>query len=165
MVATGIAIKFTSDILERGQANLQASFNFTMTKILYLLAASFITTILIAVGAVALVIPGIILAIIFFLVSPAIMLEGTSFWGSFSASSSLVSRRWLNTFAFMLVIGIILAVASFIVLLVSAPFGIFGPVVSGILLAFIMPISAIGTTLYYYSMKARKMPPPPPEQV
>jgi hypothetical protein len=167
MFATGIAIKFTSDMLERGQANLQASFNFTLTKILYLLAASVITTVLIAVGAVALIIPGIILAIIFFLVAPVIMLEGTGFWKSFSVSISLVSKRWLNTFAFMLVIGIILAVASFIVVLVSAPFGLFGPVVSGILLAFITPVSAIAATLYYYSMKARTMPlppPPPPEQ-
>ena len=33
-ITTGITIKFTSDILEKGQANLQTSFNFTLTKLL-----------------------------------------------------------------------------------------------------------------------------------
>ena len=78
---SGITIKFTSDLLESGQANLQTSFNLTATKVLYLLGASIITGVLIVFGFIALIIPGIIFAIMFSLVNPVIMLEGTGRFG------------------------------------------------------------------------------------
>ena len=108
-ITTGITIKYTSDMLENGKANLQASFNFTLTKLLFLLAASIITGILVVLGFIALIVPGIILAIMFSLVYPAIMLEGTGVLGSLSRSRALVSNRWLKTFGLFLVLGIIVA--------------------------------------------------------
>ena len=160
---TGITTKFTSDLLERGQANLQTSFNFTLTKVLSLLAASIITGILIVLGFIALVIPGIILALMFSLVYPVIMLEGTGVLGSLSRSRVLVSNRWLKTLGLMLLLGIIVAVVNGVVVLIGAPFGVVSPLVSGILTAFITPIFAIAITLYYYSMKARTTPPQQPQ--
>ena len=161
-ISTGITIKFTSDMLERGQANLQTSFNFTLTKLLPLLAVSIITGILIVLGFVALVIPGVILALMFSLVYPVIMLEGTGVLGSLSRSRFLVSNRWLKTFGLLLVVGIIVAVVNGVAGLIASPFGLFSPLVSGILTAFITPIAAISITLYYYSMRAKTFPPPPP---
>jgi len=158
-ITTGITIKFTSDMLERGQANLQASFNFTLTKILFLLAASIITGILIVLGLIVLVVPGIILALMFSLVYPAIMLEGTGILESFSRSRVLVSNRWLKTLVLLLVLGIIVGIVSGIVGIITAPLGIVSPLISSILTAFITPIFAIAITLYYYSMKARTAPP------
>ena len=161
-ITTGITIKFTSDKLERGQANLQTSFHFTLTKLLPLLAASIITGILIILGLVALVVPGVILALMFSLVYPAIMLEGTGVLGSLSRSRELVSNRWLKTLGLLLLLGIIVAIATGVFVLIASPFGIVGPLVSGILTALVTPIVAIATTLYYYSMRARTLPPPPP---
>ncbi len=158
----GITIKFTSDLLENGQANLQSSFNFTLTKVLPLLAASIITGILIVVGLIALVIPGVILALTFSLVYPVIMLEGTGVLGSISRSSVLVNNRWLKTFGLLLLLGIIVAIANGLFVLVTSPFGVVGPLIASILTALITPIFAIATTLYYYSMKTRTLPPPPP---
>jgi hypothetical protein len=165
--ATGIAIKYTSDKLQQGYANLQTSFNFTLTKILYLLAANLITTVLIIIGSLALIVPGIILAIIFLLVSPAIMLEDNGFFGSFSVSSLLVSQRWQKTFGLMLVIGVISLVAAFVVNIIASPFGEVSLLVTRVLMAFVTPISAISTTIYYFAMKTRTLPPPhpPPEQI
>ena len=161
-IATGITIKFTSEMLEKGQANLQTAFNFTLKKILSLLAASIITGILIALGFVALVIPGVIFALMFSLVYPAIMLEGTGVLGSLSRSRVLVSNRWLKTFGLLLLVGIIVAIVNGISVLIASPFGVVSPLISGILTAFITPILAIATTLYFYSMKARALPLPPP---
>ena len=161
-ITAGVAIKFTSDMLEKGQANLQTSFNFTLTKLLYLLAASIITGVLILLGFVALIIPGVILSLMFSLVYPVIMLEGTGVMGSISRSRVLVSNRWLNTFVLMLLIGIIVGIANGVFVLVASPFGVIGPLISGVLTALITPIFAIAITLYYYSMKARALPPPPP---
>ncbi len=159
---TGITIKFTSDMLEKGQATLQTSFNFTLTKVLSLLAASLITGILIALGFVALIVPGVILALMFSLVYPAIMLEGTGVLGSLSRSRFLVSNRWLNTFGLLFLLGIIIAILNGVFVLIASPFGVFSPLISGILTALVTPVFAIAITLYYYSMKARTLPPPPP---
>ena len=161
-ITTGITIKFTSDKLERGQANLQTSFNFTLTKILPLLAVSIITSIFIVLGFIALVVPGVILALMFSLVYPAIMLEGTGVLGSLSRSRELVSNRWQKTFGLLFLLGIIVAIVSVVFGLIASPFGVVSPLISSILTALITPIFAIATTLYYYSMRARTLPPPPP---
>jgi hypothetical protein len=159
-ITTGITIKFTSDILERGQANLQASFNFTLPKLLFLLAAGIITGFLIVLGFVVLVVPGVILALMFSLVYPAIMLEDTGILGSLSRSRVLVSNRWLKTFGLLFLLGIIVAIANGVFVLIASSFGIVSPLISGILTALITPIFAIAITLYYYSMKARILPRP-----
>ena len=161
-ITTGITIKFTSDMMQTGQANLQSSFNFTMPKLLSLLAAGIITGILIFLGLVALIVPGVILALMFSLVYPVIMLEGSGVLGSLSRSLFLVSNRWLKTFGLLLVVGIIVAVVNGVAGLIASPFGLFSPLISGILTAFITPIAAISITLYYYSMRAKTFPPPPP---
>ena len=161
-ITTGITIKFTSDILEKRQANLQTSFNFTLPKLLSLLAASIITGILIVLGFVALVVPGVILALMFSLVYPVIILEDTGVLGSLSRSRVLVSNRWLKTFGLILLLGIIVAIVNGVFILIASPFGVVSPLISGILTALITPIFAIAITLYYYSMKARTLPPPPP---
>jgi hypothetical protein len=167
-ITTGITIKFTSDMLKKGQANLHTSFNFTLTKVLSLLAASIITGILIVLGFVALVVPGVILALMFSLVYPVIMLEDTGVLGSLSRSRVLVSNRWLKTFGLMLLLGIIVAIVNGVFVLIASPFGVVSPLISGILTALITPLFAIAITLYYYSMKARTLPPtppPPPAQI
>jgi hypothetical protein len=59
-------------------------------------------------------------------------------------------------------LGIIVAIFNGVFVLIASPFGMFSPLISGILTALITPILAIAITLYYYSMKAKTMPPPPP---
>jgi arginine exporter protein ArgO len=113
-------------------------------------------------GFVALIIPGIIIALMFSLVNPAIMLEGTSILGSLSRSRVLVSNRWLKTLGLFLVVGLIVSVVNGLAVLIGGQFGFVSPLISAILTAFITPIVPIATTLYYYSMKARTHPPPPP---
>jgi hypothetical protein len=158
-IAQGITIKFTSDLLEKGQANLQKSFNFTITKVLSLLAASIVTGVLIVLGILALIVPGIILAIMFSLVYPAIIVEDAGVLESLSRSRALVSNRWLKTLGLLLVLGIIVGIADGIVAAISMLLGVGSTLFSSILTAFILPIFPIGITLYYYSMKARTEPP------
>lgn len=157
-ITQGISVKFTADMLEKGQANLQTSFNYTMTKLLSLLAASIITGILIVVGLIALIIPGIILAIMFSLVVPAIVIENTGALESLSRSRKLVSGRWLKTFGLLLLLYVIVGIVTVLVGVISIPFGIAGTLVSSILAAFIQPILPLGLTLYYYSMMVRTTP-------
>lgn len=161
-ITQGIGVKFTADTLEKGQANLMTSFDFTVSKLLSLLAVSIITGVLIVIGLIALVIPGIILAIIFSLVVPTIIIENTGALESLSRSRLLVSNRWLKTFGLLLLLYIIVGIVSVLVGVISIPFGIAATFVSSILAAFIQPILPIGLTLYYYSMIARATPQEPP---
>ena len=157
-ITQGIPVKYASDTLEKGQASLSASFNFTRRKLLSLLAVSVITGVLIIGGLIALVIPGIILAAIFSLVVPAVIIENKGVLPSLSRSRLLVSHRWLKTFGLLLLLYLIIAIVSVLVSVISLPFGAAATIISSILAAFIQPILPIALTLYYYSMIARTLP-------
>ena len=160
-MAQGISIKYTSDFLEKGEASLGSSFSFAGSRILSILAASLITGVLIFLGALAFVVPGIILAVMFSLVIQTIIIENTGALESLSRSRQLVKDRWLKTFGLLLLLGIIVFVVVGISSVISSPFGVASTLVSSVLSALILPIIPIGFTLYYYSMEARINPEPP----
>jgi len=173
IIANGIVVKCASDLTEKGSANLMNAFNHAASKLLSLLAVGIITGIFIILGLIALIIPGIILGIMFSLVVPAVIIENQGAIESLTRSRRLVSHRWLKTFAFLLIIGIIVGVTSAIVNWIASPISIFGgasgsivsSVLSAILTALVLPIYPIALTIYYYSMLAKEqpsLPPPPP---
>jgi len=106
-------------------------------------------------GFIALIVPGIILAIMFALSIPVLLTENKGVLESMGRSRELVGHRWLKTFATFIVIGIIFVIASLIVSAISGPFAVGSPVVSGVLSAFYQPIIPIALTVYYYSNLAR----------
>ena len=178
-IATGMVVKSASDVIEKGAGNLQESFNFTISMLPSLLVASIITGVLIFIGILLLLIPGIILLIIFSLVVPAIIIEQKGAFDSLGRSSKLVSNRWLKTFALLIVIGLIMVAVSLIttfvllpgyVYLAAPPFGngtafAIRLIISSIVGSFVSPILPLAETLLYYSMVAREtsqLPPPPP---
>jgi len=178
-IATGMVVKSASDVIEKGAGNLQGSFSFTVSKLPSLLVASIVIGILVMVGFLLFVIPGIILMIMLSLVVPAIIIEQKGAFSSFGRSSKLVRNRWLNTFALLIVIGVIIFAISLITSLVllpgffslsASPFGdgsafAMRLIISSIVGSFVSPILPLAETLLYYSMVAREsgqLPPPPP---
>lgn len=162
IVAAGMTVKYTSDLLEKGYADLNEAFKFTLSKLITLLIAGIITSTLTIIGLICLVIPGIILLIIFILVTPVIMIEQTGAFESLGRSKKLVDKRWLKTFTLLLVIGIIFLIVSGIAGLISLPFGFLSPIITNAITALVLPIYVIAITLLYYSMVAKETPPPPP---
>ncbi|MEM2953096.1 MAG: hypothetical protein QXU21_02335 [Candidatus Bathyarchaeia archaeon] len=164
-VVTGICVKCTADLIEKGKASLTEAFNFTVYKLISLLIAALITGILIGLGALALIIPGLILSIMFSLVVPAIIVEDIGAIESLSRSRKLVSYRWLKTFALLLTVYLAVIFVSFIGSLIGQPLGPFSTLLSNVAAAFVQPIIPISLTLYYYAMvakEAKRVPPPPP---
>lgn len=161
-IANGMAVKVASDTLERRDIDLSETLNFTISRLPSLLIAGFITGILIVIGLICLVVPGIILAIMFSLIVPAIVIEQEGALESLSRSRKLVGGRWLKTFALLLVIYIIIIVAGLIFGAISSVFGPVDWILSSFLTALVSPILSIASTLYYYSMVAREHPPPLP---
>jgi hypothetical protein len=160
-ITQGIGMKFTADMLEKGEASLRTSFNFSKSKLPSLLAVSVITGVLIVAGLTALVIPGIILAVVFFLIVPTIIIENKGTLGSISRSRLLVSHRWLKTLSLLLLLFVMIVIVNALVGIISIPFGQASTFVSTILTAFIQPILPIALTLHYYSMIARTLPQEP----
>ncbi len=165
-IVSGITIKSASDLIEKGETNMRTSFNFTVYKLPSILVAALIVGILTVLGLFALIIPGIIIYIMFYLVIPTIMIEKKGALDSLSRSKELVSNRWLKTFALALIIGIIIGVLAILVDLILSPLGLYSSLAGTIITSVISPISPIAATFYYYAMLAkeesRKIPPPPP---
>jgi hypothetical protein len=164
-VASGMVVKCASDSIEKGTGELGKAFSSVVTRIPSLLIAGIIYIILVGAGLVALIIPGIILAVMFSLNVPVIMIENTGPFGGLSRSRKLVSGRWLKTFTLFFIIVLVFGLIVFIGNLMAAPFGNFSWLASGIISAFVQPILPISLAVYYYSMLGReqqqRVPPPP----
>ena len=154
-VAYGAAIRMASEEIQGRKTDIMASASFAAGKLLSIWAASIIVGIIVFLGLIALIIPGIILAIMFLLVLPVILIENVGVITSLSRSRELVSRRWLLTFATFLVLGIVVLIISAVLGLLSAPFGSASGFVGTLLGAFTAPIFPIAFTVYYYSNLAR----------
>ena len=163
---TGVVIKNASDQIEKGTSNLGVSFNFAISKLPSLLIAQFIAGILIVIGALFFVVPGIIIAIMFSLVLPTIIIEQKGIFESLGRSKKLVSNRWVKTFLLMLILGIIVLIVNGGATVLARPFSTIHPIVNSlitnIISAFVSPIYPIAITYLYYAMIARENPTPPP---
>jgi len=155
-IASGIAVKHSSDILEKGDAGLGESFNYALSRLASLLGAGIAYFALLIVGLLCFVVPGIILAIMFSLTTPAIIIGGAGALGSFGRSRRLVSKRWGRTLAVLAVILIIQGIVSWIVNTVSSPFGVVSSIIAQVAGAAIQPIFPIATTFLYYSMVVKE---------
>lgn len=111
-IANGVAVKYSSDLLEKRETDLRKSFNFTLSRLVSLLGAGIAIFILGILGLICLVVPGVILAIMFSLVTPVIMIEGVTALESLGRSRKLVSKRWGRTFVVLLVVLIIEGIIS-----------------------------------------------------
>ena len=160
-IAEGSAVKLASEQITRGQVSLGASIRFAVSRLLSIWALSIIVGIIVVLGFIALVVPGIILAIMFSLALPVLLIENKGVTESMGRSRQLVSHRWAKTFGTFLVLGIIVLIASLIFSAITAPLGIIGPVVNGILSALYQPLFPILMVVYYYSNLARISQPPP----
>src|SRR5881296_1652050 len=160
-IAQGSAIKMGSEQIVKGQTDLGGSVRFTASKLPWIWALSIVVGIIVFLGFIALIIPGIILAIMYSLALPVLLIENKGVTESMGRSRVLVSNRWGKTFATFLVLGIIVIIASVIVSAISGLLGIASPVVNGILSAFYQPLFPILLAVYYYSNLARISQPPP----
>ncbi len=159
-IAQGSATKMASEQVEKGQADLGMSVRFAISRLLQIWALSIVVGVIVFLGFIALIVPGIILAIMFSLAFPVLIIENKGVFDSMGRSRELVGNRWLKTFATFLVLGIIVIIASTIVGAITSPLGVPGPVVNGLLSAFYQPLFPILLVVYYYSNLARIAPVP-----
>ncbi len=157
-IALGGTIRMASEEIENRPVELGASVRFAASKLLWIWALGLLVGIIVGVGFIALIVPGIILLIMFILAFPALLIENAGVVGSLGRSRELVGHRWLKTFGLLLIMGIIVALAAGVVSLVSGPFGWASVFVTSVLGALYQPLIPVAVTLFYYSNLARTAP-------
>ncbi|MGD2066094.1 MAG: hypothetical protein PVI43_02855 [Candidatus Bathyarchaeota archaeon] len=164
-IVYGITTKTTSDQIETGTSSLGTSFNYTLSKLPTLLAAQFVAGILIVAGLLLFIVPGVIIAIMFSLIVPAVVVEGKGVFESLGRSRQLVHQRWGNTFVIMLICGLVVSAPLGVINAAASFLGVVNPVVTMIVgyvfTAFFGSILPIALTYLHYSMVARENSPPP----
>jgi predicted RNA-binding Zn-ribbon protein involved in translation (DUF1610 family) len=155
-IANGVAVKYSLDLLEKREADLRRSFDFTLSRLVPLLGAGVLSVVLIILGLICLVVPGIILAVMFSLVVPTIMIEGINAFESLGRSRRLVSKRWKRTFAVILIIFIIQGIVSSVGSTIGSPLGPFSWIIANVANALIQPLLPLATTFLYYSMRIKE---------
>lgn len=161
-ISIGTAIRFASNVVLKGQANMQASLRYATSKLFAVLAVTFVTGVLTVLGAIAFLVPGLILGIMFSLSLPVLLIENTGIFDSLGRSRKLVANRWMKTLGLLLVIAVISLVVVFISGAISAPLGVFSTLVNNLVEAVVLPLSPISLTIYYYSNVARLAHPQSP---
>lgn len=155
-ITHGICVTYASHLIANGRTSLQQVFDSTTHNLLPILASTLIVGVLTGLGLIALIVPGIVLAIMFVLVVPVILNENVGLLSSLSRSKRLVSGRWLKTFGLFLIVVLIFLFISFIGSLLSSPFGDSAWLVSSIISAIAGPIIPVSIAAHYYSLIARE---------
>jgi len=155
-IASGITVRYTSDLLERGVASLTTAFNFAAYRLSPLLVASVVSGVLMILGLICFVVPGIIVVVMFSLIVPAIMIENRGAFESLERSRRLVDRSWWKTFTILLLVLLVTVLLSIMGEAVSVFFGPFRGIASGLLQALVQPIQPLASTYLYYSMRIKE---------
>jgi hypothetical protein len=113
LLATGAVFRLQLDAYLGRPTDVRSSLDFALGRhrLLSLLWVGIITTVMVAVGLILIIIPGIYLFVAVAFAIPVLMLEGLRGMGAISRSMSLVSGRWWPTFGRLLV-GLILYIVG-----------------------------------------------------
>ncbi len=155
-IVNGMAIKYTSDLLERDVADLNVAINVAFQKFISLLIAGLIYGSLMILGFISFVLPGVFVAVIFSLSAPVIVIEDKGVFESFKRSNGLVRGSWMKVFTVIFIILFMVGIAMVIGEAAGFFFGRFRDVVSMLIVSLVQPIHPIAITLLYYSLHARE---------
>jgi len=157
-VLLAMAVKITSDILDKREVNQIKILN-EITEILpSILGASLLSSVLIIVGFIALIIPGIYVAVIFNLVIPVVVIERRNTLASLSRSKDLINLRLMKTLGLILLLFLIIVPMTLIVngvfrLVLPFPFS---TIIATLAALILLPIYGIAITISYYSTIERE---------
>jgi uncharacterized membrane protein len=127
-----------------------------------LFAAVLLAAVGIALGLLVLIVPGIYLAVRWYFVPQAVVVEGTRGTAALSRSSALVEGFWWRTFGLVVLANIAIAIPGFLVL---TPFtaiaestdrAVWSLVGSAVATSLTSPFVALFSTLLYYDLVARR---------
>lgn len=151
---SGTMVRVVQDVEADGRvdASVGELLGSVSSKLWSLLLLGIVTGILITIGLIFLIIPGIILALMWFVAVPVLVAEDKGVFAAMSRSSELTKgNRWRLIWLFI-IIYVLLAIVIFVVGLLAAITPILGVIV-GILMAIVIyPYLSIVIAVTYYEL-------------
>ncbi len=180
-VAGGAIVRYASELLEGRVPTLKDAIYYVLPKLVSLVVAGIVIGLLMFIGAFLFIVPGILIAVIFFLTAPVIVIEQLGVIDAMKRSRSLAEGRWTRIFALLLLLvmisvfvalpAIAVVVMEVVVLRVDVANAMASPpyvILSFLSSVLVGPLTMISETYLYYSLKAKGvtksegLPPPPP---
>jgi hypothetical protein len=106
-VPAGLVTEYTSDIIEGKPASLQSSLWTAASKAVWLFSVALIRELLVILGLVLFLIPGIIVAVLFSLAIQLIMIEERGIYESLRRSKKMVTKRPWQAFSILLFVAVL----------------------------------------------------------
>jgi hypothetical protein len=161
----GIAIPLTNGALTiaaadrvlGGSAGWREVWMLLFRRLGILLSAVIPAALLIGVGTVFLVVPGIILGLLFSFVSPVVLIEGLRGRAALRRSVELVKSDWLRVAIVIFVFGLLCGLARIVALVLIPRSAIFALSLFGDLFTLVlMPVPVLGLVLLYFDIRRRR---------
>ena len=122
-----------------------------------LLSAVIPAAIVVTIGCVFFVIPGLILALLFAFVSPVVLIEGLGGRAALERSTTLVRSDWLRVALVLMTFAVVRFVAQLVAGIFVAPTAIFvGSLLSDLFTMVMLPIPVLGTVLLYFDVRRKR---------
>jgi hypothetical protein len=115
LLSTGAAFKVVTDAYLGRAPDWRESLAFARHRLLSLLWLGIIVTVLVVIGFILIVIPGVWLLVATCVSVPVLMLEGLTGFKAMTRSMQLVDTRWWATFARVLVAFLLYGVITFVI--------------------------------------------------
>lgn len=166
-IGNGLVIYYISGVIEGRKADMQRSIKIMPHFLSRLIITSIITGALIILGLILLIFPGLLVALIFSLSIPALIIEDLGVFSSMRRSKELTDGVWWKTFKLLLATSIILAVAYFLAETLGILFYrsyrqmLLREVIRLLIISLAEPIYPISITQYYHELRRWKMEHPP----
>ncbi len=168
LLATAVCFKAVADAYLGVEPDWRRSLRFAVRRLGGLFVLAFAFALAVAIASIALLLPGIWLAVAFSVAVPALLLERIGPFAALGRSFRLVRGRWWATFGALLVgyllVGILGAIVQGIVMVVPSVIaegntlvGAISSVIGGTLGAVLTtPYSAAVIALVYFDLRVRK---------
>jgi predicted Ser/Thr protein kinase len=103
----------------RGEkATVDTAFSGFSNRFLHLFLASFVSLVLIALGFMCLILPGLYLLVAWTFALPLVIDKGLDFWSAMELSRKIVSRHWWKFFGFAIIL-LLLKLAGIVVFIIG----------------------------------------------
>jgi hypothetical protein len=146
-----------ADRILGGKAEWREVWMLLFRRLGMLLSAVIPAALVVAIGFVFFIIPGLVLGMLFAFVSPVVLIEGIGGRAALERSTTLVRSDWLRVTLVVLVFGLLRAVAQMVAGVLiphSAIFlsSLFGDLITMVLL----PVPVLGMVLLYFDVRRKR---------
>jgi hypothetical protein len=146
-----------ADRILGGQAGWREVWMLLFRRLGKLLSAVVPAAIIVVIGCFFFLVPGLILALLFTLVSPVVLVEGLSGRAALERSTTLVRSDWLRVALLLLAFAVVRWVAQLVASIFVAPTAIFlGSLLGDLITMVMLPVPVLGTVLLYFDIRRKR---------